>query len=426
MKRFGLLGEHLTHSYSPMIHAELGDYEYKLYEKNPDQLEEFLRKGEFDGLNITIPYKKTVLEYCNSLSFDAKTAGSVNTIIKNEDGTLHGDTTDAYGFTYLLAKLRSGGQESRLSLLTSPVQIANNDKILILGNGGSSQCVQIVLKDLGVKQIVIVSRDREDNYDNISRHSDAAMIINTTPVGMYPNNGISPIKDMTPFKQCRVVIDLIYNPPHTRLLFEAEKCGIPSISGLPMLVAQAKRSAELFLQSVIPNHKIGEIISKIERETRNVILIGMPGSGKTEIGKALAKKLNREFADTDAWVEKTAGKPIVNIFNEDSEEAFRKLENQALEELCKQNGLVIATGGGVIKREENRNILRQNGSIIFLNRNINELEVSGRPLSESEGVEKLAEERLPIYSAWADFTIKVRGVEDTAESIFQYWEGMYS
>jgi len=409
-----------------MIHAELGDYEYKLYEKNPDQLEEFLRKGEFDGLNITIPYKKTVLEYCNSLSFDAKTAGSVNTIIKNEDGTLHGDTTDAYGFTYLLAKLRSGGQESRLSLLTSPVQIANNDKILILGNGGSSQCVQIVLKDLGVKQIVIVSRDREDNYDNISRHSDAAMIINTTPVGMYPNNGISPIKDMTPFKQCRVVIDLIYNPPHTRLLFEAEKCGIPSISGLPMLVAQAKRSAELFLQSVIPNHKIGEIISKIERETRNVILIGMPGSGKTEIGKALAKKLNREFADTDAWVEKTAGKPIVNIFNEDSEEAFRKLENQALEELCKQNGLVIATGGGVIKREENRNILRQNGSIIFLNRNINELEVSGRPLSESEGVEKLAEERLPIYSAWADFTIKVRGVEDTAESIFQYWEGMYS
>jgi len=426
MQKFGVLGEHLTHSYSPRIHAELGDYEYKLFETKPEDLESFLKNGDFDGLNVAIPYKQAVIEYCSSLSMDARAAGSVNTIIRNYDGSLHGDTTDSFGFMYLLSKIRTGGQENRLPVLCSLVLLSTNDKILILGSGGSSQCVQTVLNDLGMKQMVVISRTGPDNYDNISKHYDATTIINTTPVGMFPNNGESPLSDLSKFTNCQMIIDLIYNPPHTKLLFDAEKYGIPSVSGLPMLVAQAKRSAELFLGSSIHNAKIDEIITKIECDTRNIVLIGMPGCGKTEIGAALSERMGREFADTDARVEKTAGKPISDIIEKDGEDAFRKLENEALEAICKRSGLVIATGGGVVKREENRDILRQNGTIIYLNRDISELETSGRPLSKKDGVEKLAAERLPLYSAWADFTMKVRGVPETTDAILQYWEGMYS
>jgi len=409
-----------------MIHAELGDYEYKNIEKSPEELEEFLTKGDFAGLNVAIPYKQAVIKYCNSLSMDARTAGSVNTIVRQSDGSLHGDSTDGYGFMYMLSKIRAGGQENRLPILCSPVLLSNEDKVLILGSGGSSHCVQVVLKDLGVKNRVVISRTGEDNYDNISKHYDATIIVNTTPVGMYPENGHSPLKYLSPFVNCKLVIDLIYNPPHTKLLFDAEKCGIPSVSGLPMLVAQAKRSAELFLRSPIRDSKIDEVITKIESKTRNILLIGMPGCGKSSIGAALAEKMGREFADTDSLIEKTAGKKVEDIFAQDGEEAFRKLENEALEALCKRSSLVIATGGGIVKNHDNRNILRQNGTIIYLDRALSELQTSGRPLSESEGVEKLAAERLPLYSEWSDFTIRVRGIEETAAAILQYWEGVYS
>ena len=399
---FGLLGESLAHSYSPLIHAELGNYEYNLYEKKPEELAEFLRHGNFDGLNITIPYKKAVIPLCAGLSKTAGAIGSVNTITRLADGSLYGDNTDYYGFSYLLRK--TGVDTS-------------SGKTIILGSGGSSLTAQAVLQDMQAREVVVVSRSGADNYENIGKHSDAIMIINTTPVGMYPDNGFSPVNCLEVFQNCRVVIDLIYNPPRTELLLQAEKRGIFCANGLAMLVAQAKKSAEQFMCTSIADEQIEMITAKISKQTQNIILIGMPGCGKSSIGAALAKKMNREFADTDEWVVNTAGKPIPAIFAEHGEDMFRKLENDALKALCKRSGLVIATGGGIVKVPENRNIIRQNGMVIFLHRDIAELPISGRPLSERDGVAALAETRLPLYSQWSDYTVLVRGIEQTAEDI---------
>ena len=404
MRRFGLLGERLSHSFSPLIHSELGDYEYKLYEKRPEELDEFLRRGDFDGLNVTIPYKREVIKYCGSLSETAHVMGSVNTITRLANGSLRGDTTDCFGFRFLLK--RTGVDPA-------------DGKTLVLGSGGSSLIVQAVLRELGAKEVVVISRSGADNYDNIDRHKDAIMIVNTTPVGMYPNNGATPLADLGIYRNCEAVIDLIYNPHRTRLLLQAEECGILGVNGLLMLIAQAKKSAEQFACTSISDELIATVASKITRLTRNIVLIGMPGCGKSSIGAALAGKMGREFADTDEWIESKAGKTIPAIFAEDGEDTFRATESDALAELCKQSGLVIATGGGIVKRYENRNTMRQNGIIIFLDRDISELSVSGRPLSEREGVAALAAERLPLYSKWSDYTVAVRGDEETAAYIMK-------
>jgi len=241
---------------------------------------------------------------------------------------------------------------------------------------------------------------------------------------MYPGNGESSLTDLGLFHKCRAVIDLIYNPPVTGLMRKAQKQGINNINGLLMLVAQAKKSAELFLNTSIPDTVIEKVASKIARSTRNIVLIGMPGCGKSSIGAALAKKMSREFADTDDLVTETAGKPIPEIFAQDGEETFRKLENEILEDLCKRSGLVIATGGGIVKRQENRDIIRQNGFIVFLDRDINHLPVSGRPLSGKEGVTKLAAERIPLYSQWCDFSAEVNGIDSAAASIYKKYQGV--
>ncbi|MCL2816226.1 MAG: shikimate kinase, partial [Oscillospiraceae bacterium] len=274
MRRFGLLGEFLSHSYSPLIHAELGDYEYKLYEKKPDELDVFFKSGEFDGLNVTVPYKKEAVKYCAALSETARLNGSVNTVTRRLDGSLYGDTTDCFGFEYLMKKTAVRPSDG---------------KIIILGSGGSSLAVQAALRNMGAENIVVISRSGEDNYENIEKHGDAVMIINTTPVGMYPNNGDSPLANLDIFSKCRAVVDLIYNPLRTKLLFLAKELGISHINGLSMLVAQAKRSAEQFTQSSISDMKIETIISKIARLKYNIVLIGMPGCGKSSIGAALAE-----------------------------------------------------------------------------------------------------------------------------------------
>ena len=396
--RFGLLGEKLAHSYSPAIHAELGGYEYRLYEKAPGELEHFLARGEFDGLNVTVPYKHTVMGYCGSLSEAARAIGSVNTLTRGAGGALHGDNTDYFGFAYLLG--------------TAGVDVQAG-KVLVLGSGGSSLAVQAVLRDMGAR-FVVVSRGGADNYDNISRHSDAALIINATPVGMYPGNGVSPV-DIGIFGECRAVVDLIYNPARTELLMQAEARGALAVNGLAMLVAQAKKAAERFTGEPIADEKIGAIAEKIARLTRNIILVGMPGCGKSSIGAALARRTGREFADTDDYVAEAAGKPVPDILAECGEEAFRRLETGALQELCKRSGLVIATGGGVVTRGENYNIIRQNGVIIYLERDIGLLDTSGRPLSAN--IAALAAERLPLYSQWGDYSVAVRGVGQTADYI---------
>ena len=360
-KTFGLLGEKLSHSFSPLIHSYLADYEYLLFEKTPDELGDFLLKGDFNGLNVTIPYKKTVIPYCNKLSDKAEKIGSVNTLIRLQDGWLLGDNTDFDGFSYLLDKLDIG---------------ISGKKALILGSGGASATVRAVLSTRNAGEIITISRTGSDNYNNLDRHADAGIIVNTTPVGMYPSTGVSPL-DLSLFTTCRAVIDIVYNPSKTKLLLDAETLGIPCINGLPMLVAQAKRAAELFTGEEIDDAVIDTITEKIERQTKNVILIGMPGSGKTATGMALAHLTNRTFYDTDELITQTAGKTIPEIFLEDGEPAFRQLETETLESVSKKSGGVIATGGGIVTIPENLKLIRQNSICILLDRDLNKLPTDG-------------------------------------------------
>jgi len=407
--RFGLLGLSLSHSHSPMIHAEFGDYEYALYEKKPEEVEDFLLNGNFDGLNVTVPYKITAKRCCAVLSDTARAAGSVNTIIKKADGTLCGDNTDCFGFGYLLDK----------------AGVQTDCKTIILGNGGSCLAIQELIRIReairaarpGKTKITVISRGGENNYENIFHYSDAEVIINTTPLGMYPNNGVSPLPDLSVFGNCRAVIDIIYNPLRTELMLLAQQRGILSAGGLPMLVAQAKKSSELFTKKTLPNEMIDAVTAKIINSVQNIILIGMPGCGKSTAGAALAKKTGREFIDADDEIIKAAKKPIEQIFYEDGEEAFRRYETEALEKICKRSGLIVATGGGAVTREKNKHLLKQNGMIFFLDRDISELPTNGRPLSVEHGVAALYEKRLPLYEEWCDVKIKANDSDGAVKKI---------
>jgi shikimate dehydrogenase len=408
-RRFGLLGEKLSHSFSPQIHAELADYEYILYEKKTEEIEEFLRNGDFDGLNVTIPYKKTVIPFCAELSETARLTGSVNTLVRREDGLLYGHNTDFFGVSYLMGKAKMNPADG---------------KTLVLGSGGSSVTVQAVLRGQNSREVIVISRTGENNYENLGKHRDAKWIINTTPVGMYPNNGISPIPDIKIFSECKGVIDLIYNPARTELIQQAQDSGISVFNGLKMLVAQAKKAAEYFTDAVIADDEIERIVSKIARQSLNIVLIGMPGCGKTSVGTALAKRMGREFIDTDELITQAAGKPIPAIFADDGEEKFRALETSVLQTACKQSGKVIATGGGVVTRNENRHIIRQNGIVVFREREISLLPVKDRPVSQRDGIEALAAVRLPLYRSWSDYTAQGNNIEQTAADIQEMFESV--
>lgn len=388
MLRCGLLGEKLGHSYSPRIHSLLGDYAYSLYEKSPAELDDFLKNGAFDGLNVTIPYKKAVVPYCRELSQAARHIGSVNTIVCRADGSLYGDNTDYTGFLYLLD--RSGLK-------------ASGKKCLVLGSGGASLAVVAALRDRGAETVVI-SRSGPDNYENLDRHKDARIIVNATPVGMYPNVGKAAL-DVGRFPELEGVLDLIYNPARTKILLDAERLGLVTGNGLSMLVAQAHRAAELFTGETIDPQKIETIWARLCREMENVILVGMPGCGKSTVGKALAQKLGREFRDADQMIAERAGCSIPEIFAREGEQGFRARETEILGELGKQSGLVIATGGGCVTRAENDPLLHQNGTIYFLERELSKLPKEGRPLSQKNDLETMYEARLPQYRRFADRTI---------------------
>ncbi len=394
--QYGLLGEKLSHSYSPQIHKLLGDYTYDLIEKQPQQLEAFLKEGDFCGLNVTIPYKKAVLPYCHKLSPQAKAVGSVNTIVRR-DGKLVGHNTDFFGFSYMVD--RAG------------VDVAGK-KVLVLGSGGASVTVYAVLKSRNA-EVVIISRTGQDNYENIDRHSDAAVIVNTTPVGMYPGTGVSPV-DLSLFPRLEAVLDIVYNPARTQLLMDAEERGLITENGLWMLIAQAKESAEWFTGRKIPNSIIPEIYHQLRGDTENIILIGMPGAGKSAIGNALAATLNRPFVDADAEIAKKAGMTIPRIFETMGEEGFRKLETAVLEDLGKESGLVIATGGGCVTRKKNYPHLHQNGRIIWIQRPIDALPTEGRPLSHKEGLQSMYDQRKPQYEAFCDAVIENTADVETA------------
>lgn len=392
MKPFGLLGRKLSHSISPEIHNLLCDYEYVLFEREPDELDEFFKKREFSGLNVTIPYKKDVIKYCAELSDTAKKIGSVNTITVRPDGTLYGDNSDYFGFSYMVEQ--------------SLIEIKNKT-VLVLGTGGASLTVKAVVEDMGAKEIISVSRTGAVNYENVYDYQNADVIINTTPVGMYPNNGERVI-DLSRFSFLSGCLDLIYNPSLTPFLYDAENLGVPYANGLTMLVAQAHMSAEKFINGHIPKEKIEQVVAQLASVRKNIVLIGMPGCGKSTVSALLGQALKREVVDTDSLVVEKENRSIPEIFAADGEEYFRACETKAVADCTKKSALIIATGGGAVLKEENRYFLKQNSFVLWLKRDFTRLATEGRPLSKSlDEIRKMEAVRAPIYASLADAQIEV-------------------
>ena len=405
--RCGLLGEKLSHSFSPQIHKRLADYSYSLFEVQANNLPDFFKSDRFDAINVTIPYKKAVIPFLDEISEQALKIGSVNTVLKLKNGGLRGENTDYFGFYYLIGQ--SGFE-------------IDSKKVLILGTGGASLTAQAVLSDLGAQKITFVSRNGKVNYKNVySLCSDYDVIVNCTPVGMYPNNLISPI-DLEKFSNCQGVIDMIYNPQKTKLLLDAERLGIPNINGLPMLVAQAKRACELFLDCKIDDGKIASITKEISNETSNIILVGMPGCGKTTIGTMLAEKLNRKLIDTDQMIVNNEGENIPSIFEKHGEDYFRACECRAIADAGKMSGAIISTGGGCVTRAENLEPLIQNGKIFFIKRDLSMLNTDGRPLSKANKLIEMYEKRLPLYRKFCDYEIENNSkIEDCVTKIINIY-----
>lgn len=398
---YGLLGEKLSHSFSPRIHEKLGNKEYGLFSVAGPKLHDFLTKREFRGINVTIPYKQAVIPYLSEISEGAKKIGSVNTIVRADDGRLFGYNTDYMGLSYLA---RANG----ISFSAK--------KVLILGSGGTSLTAEAVARDEGAREVIRVSRNGADNYGNIARHSDAEILINTTPVGMYPNNG-ERLLDIAPFKALCGVIDVIYNPFYTELLLDAKARGIPHSNGLLMLVAQAKYASDLFFgkdSEADPRHDetIRRIYRELSAELSNVVLIGMPSAGKTSVGRLLSEKLGKTFIDMDAEIVRESGKSIPEIFAACGEAGFRELETEAAKRCGRARGAVIATGGGTVLRAENMRALKQNGTVVYIRRALSELSGKGRPLSKDyETLCRMYEVRRPLYEGYAELCAENRGAD---------------
>jgi len=398
---FGLLGERLGHSFSPQIHRALAGYDYTLLPTAPEDVEELFRRRAFRGLNVTIPYKQVVIPLCDEIDPRAAAIGAVNTVV-NRNGRLTGYNTDIDGMIYMARRAGVG---------------MAGKKVVILGSGGTSRTARAAAQELGAADIAVISRRGPDNYGNLSRHADAQVLINTTPVGMYPNCGAAAVS-LAAFPQLEGVLDVVYNPLRTALLLDAQSMGIPCSCGLPMLVAQARRAAELFTGGDIPVRRVEEVLRSLTAQLENVVLIGMPGCGKTAVGRALAKRMGREFVDLDSEIVRRAGRSIPDIFAQEGEDAFRALEAQAVRDVGGGTGLVISTGGGVVTRGENHAPLRQNSVIIHLTRPLEALPTDGRPISQNTDLATLWRKRAPLYASFADITADNSGpLERTLEQI---------
>lgn len=408
MMEFGLIGEKLGHSYSPRIHRIFGDYDYQLYPMPLEQLKKLLEERKFRGLNITIPYKKDVLPYCDEISDTVKLVGSANTLVM-KNRRLCADNTDLPGFLSMLER--------------GAIPLAGK-KVIILGSGGTSLTAQAACRVLAARETVVISRSGPVDYDALYQdHTDADVIINTTPVGMYPGNLEAPV-DLGCFPHLCGVVDVIYNPARTALLLDAKERGIPCADGLWMLVAQAWHAACRFMDWELPEGKMEEAYGAVRRDCLNLVLVGMPGSGKTTLGRLAAEKLNRPFIDLDAEIEKEYG-PISEIFAKQGESVFRNMESGMCRKFGKEKGMVIATGGGAVLRKENFRALCQNGIIGWVKRPLHLLGTAGRPLSQGgmAALEKLWQARHSLYQSCADFIADNTG--DPAEAAQSIVEEFY-
>ena len=402
-KIYGLLGRKLGHSWSVPIHTALGCEGYRLIELEPEELSAFLAQENIGGLNVTIPYKLDVMPFCDEIDEAAKAIGSVNTLARR-NGKLYAWNTDAAGFQWM-------ARQTGISLA--------GRKVLVLGSGGASRTAVAVCRAAGAREVIVISRSGEHNYENLSRHADAEIIVNTTPVGMYPKTGESPV-DLTGFPACQGVLDVVYNPRRTALLLQAEELGIPCSDGLPMLVAQAKAAEEHFFERSIPDSENERILARLRQETTNIVLIGMPGCGKTTVGQALARLTGREAVDIDQRIVEKAGCSIPEIFAAEGEAGFRALEREVTAEVGKGAGKIILTGGGVVKDPRNYASLHQNGRIYHLIRDLDLLPTDGRPLSQGADLAAMWAERKSMYQRFRDVMIENTGtVEETAAAIWR-------
>ena len=432
--KYGLIGEHLTHSYSCEIHAAIADYAYELTELRPEELGDFLRRRDFCGINVTIPYKQAVIPYLDGVSGKAARIGAVNTIV-NRDGKLFGYNTDYAGMR---------AQAERIGIR------AAGKKVLILGTGGTSKTALVLAEDLGAGEILRVSRKKQSPNDAESKaecgrqndpqiellrgndgiigyeeactlHRDAAIIINTTPAGMYPHPDGQAVT-LEPFSEAEAVLDVVYNPLRTDLVLEAQSRGIPTEGGLYMLSAQGAAASALFRNIELPEGDTEKAFLNVRDKKRNIVLIGMPTSGKTSVGRLLADRTGLHFRDTDEEIVKKTGLPIPAYFEKYGEAAFRKEESAVIRALAAEGGRVIATGGGAVLNPENVRILKRNGILVFLDRSPEKLTAApDRPLSmDREALLKRYRERYGLYCAAADLRIPGDGtVEETAASIEQ-------
>lgn len=407
--KYGLIGEHLTHSFSKVIHEQIGDYVYEIKEIEPENVQAFIESKDFLGINVTIPYKETVIPYLDYVDKDALSIGAVNTVV-NRDGKLYGYNTDYSGMLALV---------DRVGLSV------DGKKVLIIGTGGTSKTATAVVKDLGAKEIIYVSNIEVPgaySYDEVyNSHTDAQIIFNTSPVGMYPKNQGMPI-DLTKFKDLEGVIDVVYNPIRTNLVLKAKELGVKSEGGLYMLGAQAVYAYEHFSGNKVDKSLCDKIYDSVIKSKDNIALIGMPASGKSSVGRVLAEMTGKTLVDTDEEIVKRAGMDIPTIFKEYGEEHFRQLESQVIGDFAKQNGLIISTGGGAILKKENVTLLKQNATVYFLDRSLDLLvPTEDRPLSSNrEAITKRYNERYSIYLASADKRIEGDGtVDEVAKIIYE-------
>ena len=405
---YGLIGEKLSHSWSAEIHEKLGSFPCQLHELSASELTGFLKDQPWQGLNVTIPYKKDVYAFADSVSEDAQAVGAANTLVKDVNGFIAADNTDVYGFEYLVKSLK--------------VNLSQKKAIVFGAFGGAGQAICYALKKGGA-YVAGVSRNPHESssyvdcaitYDQLKLHYDANLLVNATPIGMFPHAGVSPLskEELSAFTSLQCVIDLIYNPLRSQLLLDAESLGILNANGLKMLVAQAARASSLFLKQDVSDSQIENISRELHASKENIVLIGMPGVGKTSTGEALAKLLNRPWIDTDFLIRQKAHCEAATYLQTHGEAAFRRLEHEVIQEISSMSGSVISCGGGVVTTPSNYQALRQNGKLVYLTRRLEDLAIVGRPLSERMGVQNLAAVRIPLYEAWADLTFSCLGNPD--------------